>query len=76
MLNIYWEKSKSQNIELIYLKIRLQVNFSGPPTHAYINEYSNYLLQHKNQRIWSKTLSGFNIFILKGIMKILKLFVE
>ena len=41
----------------------------GAPTPACIIEFSNFLLQHKNQKSESKTVSDFCIiFILKGIM--------
>ena len=50
-------------------KVRLQVSFGGTPAHAVINQFSNFLLQLKNQRFGSKTVCGFSvIFILKGIM--------
>ena len=53
----------------IYLKVTLQVSFWGAPTHADIIEFSNLLLQLKNQRSGSKTMCGFTIIlILKGIM--------
>ena len=43
-------------------------NTWGVPTQADIVEFSNFLLQLKNQRFWSKTPCGFsNIFNLKGI---------
>ena len=42
---------------------------SGAPTHADITEFSNFLLQYKNQRFDSKTVRGFSIIIiLEGIM--------
>ena len=41
----------------------------GAPTHTDIIEFSNFLLQPKNQRSGNTTMSGFSIvFILKGIM--------
>ena len=50
-------------------KVRLQVNFWGAPTHAGVTEFSNFLLQLKNQRSGSKSVCGFSIIIiLTGIM--------
>ena len=41
----------------------------GTPTHADIIEFSNFLLQYKNQRLDSKDVHGFSIIIiLEGIM--------
>ena len=52
------------------LKIRLQVDFWGAPTHANIIEFSNLLLQLRKQRSGRKTVYNFCIIlILKGIMK-------
>ena len=49
-------------------KICLQVSFWGAPTNADI-EFSNFLLQLKNQKAGSKNVCGFSIFfILKGII--------
>ena len=44
----------------------------GALTHADIIEFSNFLLQLKNQRFGSKTVCGFSItLVLKGIMTFL-----
>ena len=52
-----------------FKKVPRQVNFWEAPTHAGIIEFSNFLLQLKNQRSGSKTLCGVSIIlILKGIM--------
>ena len=42
-----------------FKKDSLQVSFSGASTHADITEFSNFLLQLKTQRFWSKTVGGF-----------------
>ena len=43
--------------------------FWGAPTHADIIEFSNFLLQLKNERSGSKSVCGFSvILILKGVM--------
>ena len=68
----------------IYLKVTIEtfskLQFSGfkklspgqywgAPTHAHIIEFSNLLLQLKNQTSGSKTVSSFCIIlILKGVM--------
>ena len=36
--------------------------------HADINEFSDFLLQLKKQRSGRKTVCGFSIIILKGVM--------
>ena len=52
-----------------FKKFRLLISFWGTLTHSNIIEFSNFLLQLKNQRSESKTVCGFpSIFILKGIM--------
>ena len=74
MSNIYLKvtieknwRSQTSNFEVS--KTYHQVSFWGAPTHADIIEFFNFLLQFKNQRSASKTVSGFSIiFILKGIM--------
>ena len=59
----------SQNFEFEFQNICHQASFWGAPTHADIIEFSNFLLQLKNQRSGSKTVCGFSIIlILKGIM--------
>ena len=43
--------------------------FWGAPTHADIIEFSNFLLQLKNERSGSKSVCGFSvILILKEVM--------
>ena len=54
---------------MTYLKLHFQDTFWVAPPHAGIIEFSKFLLQLKNQRAGSKTVSGFSvILILKGIM--------
>ena len=54
-------------------QVRFQVSFWGAPTHADIIEFSNFLLQLKNQKPGSKILCGFSIIlILKGINDVSK----
>ena len=63
------KKWRSQNFDLLRLKVRLQVSFWGAPAQADIIEFSDFLLQFKNQKARSKTARGFSIsFILKEIM--------
>ena len=50
-------------LKLRFSKLCLQVSFGGASTHADIIEFWNFLLQLKNQRCGSKTLSGFSHFI-------------
>ena len=50
-------------------KTCLQVRFLGAPTHSEIIEFSNFLLQLKNQRLGGQDDCGFSIIlILKGII--------
>ena len=52
----------------MYTKIQFP-EFFGAPTHADNTEFSNFLLQLKNQRTRSKTVCVFSIIvILKRIM--------
>ena len=69
-LKVTIEKNwRSQNFDILGLNISHQVSFWGAPTHADIIEFSNFLLQLKNQKSGSKTVCGFSIIlILKGIM--------
>ena len=47
----------------------LSGQFWGAPTHTDIIEFSNFLLQLKNERSGSKSVCGFSvILILKGVM--------
>ena len=66
----YWEKvQRTQNFDFLRLKGSSSGQLLGAPTHADITEYSNCLLQLKNQRSWSNTVCGFSIiFNLNGIM--------
>ena len=62
------KKRCTQNFDFLSLK-SFQTSFWEALTHADIIEFSNFLLQLKNQRPGSKTVCGFSIiFILKGIM--------
>ena len=57
--------------EFYFLRLKsicLQVSFWGAPTNADIIEFSDFLLQLKNQRSGSKTVCGFSVIILKGVM--------
>ena len=50
-------------------KVLLQVSCWGGPAHADIIEFSNFMLQSKNQRSASNKVCGFClVFISKGIM--------
>ena len=63
------KKWHTLKLNLEVKKVRLEVSFRGTPTHAVIIQFSNFLLQLKNQRFGSKTVCGFSIiFILKEIM--------
>ena len=74
MLNIYSKvpiekKERTVYFNFLSLKVYLQVNFWGAPTHADITKFSNILLELKSQRSGNKTVCDFSIiFILKGIM--------
>ena len=59
---------RNSKLRFFKLKSLSPGQFWGAPTHADITEFSNFLLQLKNQRSGSKTVCGFSItFILKGI---------
>ena len=61
------EKWHTQKFDV--LKVRLQVSFWGAPTHGDITEFSNFLLQLKNQRSANKAMCDFSVILnLKGIM--------
>ena len=47
----------------VFKKVHLQVSFWGAPTHTDIIEFSNFLLQLKNQRSGSRTVCGFSTFL-------------
>ena len=70
MSNVYLKvtvekKWNTQNFDFLSLK-----SSSPGQTHTDIIEFSDFLLQLKNQRSGSKTLWAFSIIlILKGIMK-------
>ena len=71
MSNIYLKVTMrcSQNFDFLGLKNLSPGHFLGAPTHADIIEFSNFLLQLKNQKSRSKTVCGLSIIlILKGIM--------
>ena len=64
LLDIYLKVT----IEKKFEKIRLWVSFWGAITHADIIDFSNFLLQLKNQRSGNKTTRGFSIiFILREL---------
>ena len=73
MSNIYLkvavEKNwSSQNSDFLNLKNLSPVSSWGAPTHEDITEFSNFLLQLRNQRSRRKTVRGFSvILILKEI---------
>ena len=69
MSSYYWEKLTFSKLRFSKLKkFCHQVSFWEAPTHTDI-EFSNFLLQLKNQGSGSKTVRGFSInLILKGIM--------
>ena len=59
----------SRNFDFLRSKNFSLGQFWGALTHANITEFSNFLLQLKNQRSGSKTVCSFSIIlILKGIM--------
>ena len=67
MSNIYLKiiiekKWGTRNFDFLSLKVRLQVSFWGTPTDTDITEFTNFLLQLKNQRPGSKTVCGFSNF--------------
>ena len=74
MSNIYLKitvekKWHTLNFYFLSLKSSSPGQFWAAPTHADIIEFSNFLLQLKNQKSGSKTVCGFSvIFILKEIM--------
>ena len=71
MSNIYLKVTIETFSKLRFsgLKNLLPGQFWGAPTHAYIIEFQNFLLQLKNQTSGSKTVSGFcSILNLKGVM--------
>ena len=74
MSNIYLKvtikkESRTQNFRFLSFKICHQVSFWGALSHEDIIEFSDFLLQLKNQRSGSKTVCGLSvIFIFKGIM--------
>ena len=70
MSNIYLKvtiekKRRTQNFNSLSLKSSTQVSLWGAPTHADIIEFSNFLLQHKNQRSKNKIVCGFSIIFIK-----------
>ena len=69
-LNVATVKNRgSQNFDFLSLKDLSPGQIWGAPTHADVIEFSNFLLQLKNQRSGSKTVCGFSIIlILKVIM--------
>ena len=68
-VTIHEKKWHSQNFDFLGFKNLSPGQFWGAPTHEDIIEFSNFLLQLKNQRSGSKTVCGFSIIlILKGIM--------
>ena len=59
---------RTQNFDFISLKSS-SPSFWVALTHPDINEFSNFLLQFKNQKSRRKTVYGFSvIFILTGFM--------
>ena len=63
-LKVTIEKNwRSQNFDILGLNISHQVSFWGAPTHADIIEFSNFLLQLKNERSGNKTVWRFYYFI-------------
>ena len=77
MSNIYLkvtiEKNwRSQNFDILGLNISHQVSFWGAPTHADITEFSNFLLQLKNERSGNKTVWRFYYLFLKEMYDALK----
>ena len=63
------EKLTCSKLRFLSLTASSPGQFLGTPTHVDIIEFSNFLLQLKNQRSGSKTLvCGFSvILILKGV---------
>ena len=55
-------KVRTQNLNFLSSKSFSVGQFWGAPTHTDIIEFSNFLLQLKNQRSESKTVSGFSTF--------------
>ena len=77
MLNIYIKvtidkKWCTQNFYFLSLKVRLKASFRGASTHADIIEFSNILLQLKNQRSGSKTVWLFYYFYFERNYDVLK----
>ena len=69
MPNIYLILSKTDVLKTSIFWISFTSHFWGAPAHSDIIEYSNFLLQLKNQRTMCKIVCGFSIvFISKGIM--------
>ena len=52
----------TENVNFLSLKSLSLGQFWGAPTHTDIIEFSNFLLQLKNQRSESKTVSGFSAY--------------
>ena len=72
MSNIYLKiainkKLRTQNLDLAQFSDSSEV----APTHADNIEFSNFLLQLKNQRSGSKTVRGFSIIL---ILKVIRTF--
>ena len=61
--------SSTKEINGLISEVCFQVKFWGALTPADIIEFSNFLLQLKNQSSGNKTAAGFSIIlILKGVM--------
>ena len=63
------KKGRTRNFDFLSLKSSSPGHFWRALTHADITEFSNALLQLKNQRSGNKAVCGFSIFfVLKEIM--------